>query len=149
MIRYKVTLTKQEREELKAIISKGKHTSMKYRNAYILINVDKNAPESEGGTSTNEQICKVLKTSMRTIDRVKKRFIEDGFKHALQRKPSQRIYEKKVDGELEARLIALSCSEPPEGYCRWSLRLLADKAVELNYFESISRETLRQVLKKK
>ena len=85
---------------------------------------------------------------MRKIDRVKKRFIEEGFDVALDGRKSNRIYAKKADGDFEAHLIALSCSEPPEGFARWSLRLLADKVVELDYIGSISHEAVRRVLKK-
>jgi len=98
--------------------------------------------------STNEQISKVLKVGMRTIDRIKKRFVEEGFEFVLERKPPDREYERKADGEVEAHLITLCCSEPPSGFARWSLRLLADKMVELKYVESISYETVRRVLKK-
>ena len=85
---------------------------------------------------------------MRKIDRVKKRFVVDGLDVALNGRKGSRVYKRKVDGELEAHLIALSCSEPPEGFARWSLRLLADKAVELDYIEQISHETVRRILKK-
>lgn len=145
MIRYKVTLTKQEREYLLEMISKGAHTAQEIRNAYILLNVDQSIP---GERRTNEDICRILKTSMRMIDRVKQRFVEDGFEASLQRKPGKTIRTKKIDGETEARLIALSCSKAPEGFSKWSLRLLADKMVELAYVESISYETIRRTLKK-
>ena len=85
---------------------------------------------------------------MKKIDRVKKRFVEEGLEVALTGHKSQRVYEKRADGDFEAHLVALSCSEPPEGFERWSLRLLADKAVELNYIDSVSHETVRRVLKK-
>jgi len=91
---------------------------------------------------------RVLKIGMRKIDRVKKRFIEEGLDITLNGKKGSRIYAKKADGDFEAHLIALSCSEPPSGFARWSLRLLADKVVELDYIDSISHETIRQVLKK-
>ncbi len=146
MARYKVTLAKVERQELMAIINKGKHTSQKFRSAYILLNCDK-GPYAE--KVTNEQISKVLKVGMRTIDRVKKRFVEEGFEAVLERKPTTRTYSRKVDGDIEAHLIALCCSKPPEGYARWSLRLLSDKMVELQYTDSISHETVRTVLKKR
>lgn len=145
MIKYTVHLTKNEREELLAIINKGSHTSQTFRSAYILLNCD------EGKYSekvTNEQISKVLKVGMRTIDRVKRRFIEDGMEGTLERKPTSRSYEVKADGDVEAKLVTLCCSEPPKGYAKWSLRLLADKMVELQYAESISYETVRRVLKK-
>ena len=80
---------------------------------------------------TYEQISKALKIGMRTIDRIKKRFIEEGLEATLERKASTRLYEKKIDGEVEAKLVQLWCSKPPEGYAKWSLRLLADKMVEL------------------
>ncbi|MCH7658033.1 MAG: IS630 family transposase [Bacteroidetes bacterium] len=145
MAKYKVTLTKEESEELMSIINKGKHTSQKYRNAYILLNCDQGEYSEK---VTNAQISKILKVGMRTIDRVKKRFVEEGFEAILERKPPDREYERKADGDLEAHLIALSCSDPPEGYARWSLRLLADKVVELKYVESISYETVRRTPKK-
>ena len=145
MAKYKVTLTKEEREELMSIINKGKHASQKYRNAYMLLNCDQGEYSEK---VTNSQISKVLKVGMRTIDRVKKRFVEEGFEAILERKPTDRVYERKVDGDLEAHLISLSCSDPPEGFARWSLRLLADKMVELKYIESISYETVRRTLKK-
>lgn len=145
MAKYKVTLTKEEREELMSIINKGKHTSQKYRNSYILLNCDQGDHSEK---ITNAQISKVLKLGMRTIDRVKKRFVEEGFEAVLERKPPDREYERKADGDLEAQLIALSCGDPPEGYARWSLRLLADKLIELKYVESISYETVRRTLKK-
>ena len=85
---------------------------------------------------------------MRTIDRVKKRFTEEGLEGVLERRPSSRVYEKKADGDVEAKLVALCCSEPPKGYAKWSLRLLADKMVELDYVESISHVTVGGILKK-
>ncbi len=145
MIRYRIKLTKNEVEELMDIINKGSHTSLTFRTAYVLLNCD------EGEYSqkvSNEQISKVLKVGMRTIDRVKKKFIEEGLDACLERRPTSRVYESKTDGDVEAKLITLCCSEPPKGYAKWSLRLLADKMVELNYVESISHVTVRSVLKK-
>jgi transposase len=145
MVHYHVKLTKSEVEELQSIINKGSHTSQTFRTAYILLNCD------EGEYSekvTNEQMSKVLKVGMRTIDRVKKRFIEEGLEACLERKPTRRVYEKKIDGDIEAKIVTLCCSEPPKGFNRWSLRLLADKMVELNYVESISYVAVRNVLKK-
>jgi transposase len=145
MVRYKIQLTKTEVEELMAIINKGAHTSQTFRVAYVLLNCD------EGKYSDkviNEQISKVLKIGMRTIDRIKKKFVEEGLEATLERKPTSRIYERKVDGEVEAKLVTLCCSKPPKGYAKWSLRLLADKMVELNYVESISHVKVREVLKK-
>ena len=146
MIKYKVTLTEEERETLKCIKSKGKHRSQKMLNALILLNCDEGDFQSK--KSTNEQIANVLKISMKKIDRVKKRFVEDGLEVALNGHKGSRVYEKKADGDLEAHLVAISCSKPPEGFARWSLRMLADQVVELNYIDSISYETVRRVLKK-
>ena len=143
---YTVTLTIDERESLCELTSKGKHNSQQILNALILLNCDKS--EWNVNYSTNEEISRVLNISMRKIDRVKKRFVEEGLEIALNGKESERVYSKKVDGDLEAHLVALSCSEPPEGFARWSLRLLADKVVELGYVEDISHETVRCTLKK-
>ncbi|NJK86542.1 MAG: helix-turn-helix domain-containing protein [Bacteroidales bacterium] len=145
MIKYTIKLTKLEVEELMSIINKGSHTSQTFRTAYILLNCD------EGEYSqkvTNEQISKVLKVGMRTIDRVKKKLIEEGMEACLERRPTKRVYERKMDGDIEAKLITLCCSEPPKGFAKWSLRLLADKMVELNYVDAISHVTVRKVLKK-
>ena len=146
MVRYKITLTEEERKELKSITSKGKHRSQKVINALILLNCDEGDFKTK--RSTNEQVAGVLKISMKKIDRVKKRFVEEGLDVALNGHKGKRVYEKKADGDLEAHLVALSCSEPPEGFARWSLRMLADRVVELNYIDSISYETVRRVLKK-
>ena len=146
MKKYVVTLTKDERDELTVLISKGKHKSQKILNALILLSCD--TGELQKQHSKNEEIARVLNVSMRKIDRVKKRFIEDGYDIALNGEKGSRIYARKADGDFEAHLVALSCSEPPEGYARWSLRLLADRVVELNYIDSISHEAIRRILKK-
>jgi hypothetical protein len=146
MNRYTVTLTEDEREALNELTSKGKHNSQKILNALILLNCDKG--EWNINHSTNEEISRVLNISMRKIDRVKKRFVEECLEVALNGEKRDRIYAKKVDGDFEAHLVALSCSEPPEGFARWSLRLLADQVVELGYIENISHETVRRTLKK-
>jgi transposase len=145
MIRYTIKLTKPEVDELHIIINKGSHTSQTFRAAYVLLNCDVGKYSDK---VTNEQISKVLKVGMRTIDRVKKKFIEEGFEAVLERSPTTRIYERKSDGDMEAKLVTLCCSEPPKGYSKWSLRLLADKMVELKFVESISHVTVRSVLKK-
>ena len=146
MKKYKVTLTKDERKNLETITRKGSHRSQKVLNALILLACDEG--EFQDRRSKNEEIAKVLKVSMKKIDRVKKRFVEESFEIALNGHKAQRVYERKADGDFEAHLVALSCSKPPEGFTRWSLRLLADKVVELNYIDSISYETIRRVLKK-
>jgi hypothetical protein len=146
MIKYKVTLTKEERESLMDNTRKGSHTAKKVIHSIILLNVDQGRYVEN--PQTNEEICKVLKIGMRTIDRVKQRFVLEGLDAALGVSPTSRIYRKKIDGETEARLISIACSEPPKGFGKWSLRLLADRMVELDYVEDISHETVRKVLKK-
>ena len=106
------------------------------------------AGELQTKRSTNEEMARVLNISMRKIDRVKRRFVVDGLEICLNGRKGSRVYEKKADGDLEAHLVALSCSAPPEGFARWSLRMLADRVVELGYIESVSHETVRRVLKK-
>jgi len=146
MKKFKVTLTREERQDLISLTQKGKHRSQKVLNALILLNCDEG--DYQDKPSKNKDVAGILKISMRKIDRVKKCFVEQGLDIALNGTKGQRAYERKADGDFEARLIALSCSEPPEGYSRWSLRLLADKVVELNYVDDISYETIRRVLKK-
>ena len=146
MKKYIVTLTKDERETLSALTSKGKHKSQKILNALILLGCDEG--EYQIKRSINEEIARILNISMRKIDRVKERFVLEGIEVALNGRKRNRIYDKKADGDFEAHLVALSCSEPPEGFARWSLRLLADKVVELEYIDSISHEMVRRILKK-
>jgi phosphoribosyl-ATP pyrophosphohydrolase len=146
MVKYIVTLTQEERNFLEEIASKGNHKSQKVLNALILLNTDEGLFQND--RAVNSEISKILKISEKKIDRVKKRFVEEGIETALNGHDSTRVYEKKADGDFEAHLIALSCSQVPEGNARWTLRLLADKAVELNYVDDISHETVRQVLKK-
>ena len=147
MKKYRVTLRKEERNVLEAMVQKGSHTPRKVLNALVLLNCDEGRFQDH--RVKNEEVASVLRISMRKIDRVKKRFIEEGFDTALTGHKQERTYEKKADGEFEAHLIALSCSAPPEGFARWPLRLLADRAVELKYIDSISYETIRRVLKKR
>ena len=146
MKKYVVTLTAGERDALGVIASKGSHKSQKVINALILLGCDES--ERQPKRSINEEIARVLNISMKKIDRVKKRFVEDGLDVALNGRKGSRVYAKKADGDFEAHLVALSCSEPPGGFARWSLRLLADKVVELDYIDSISHEAVRRILKK-
>jgi transposase len=147
MILYTIKLSQSEVEELTKVINKGSHTSQAFRAAYILLNCDK-GEFSKNTEITNAEICKILKVGERTIDRVKKKFIEEGFESVLERRPSIQNYTKKVDGDIEAKLVTLCCSEPPKGFAKWSLRMLADKMVELNYIDYISHVTVGEVLKK-
>lgn len=145
-IKYRFSLSQEERDELKDIVAKGKHNSQKVLNALILLNYDEDAPEPR--TLGEQEIANVLKVSAMKIHRVKQRLVEEGLDIALNGRERERAYERKADGDFEAHLIALSCSDPPEGQAQWSLRLLADKVVELGYVESVSHETVRRVLKK-
>ena len=145
-IKYRLALTPPEREELETIVRKGKHSSQKVLNALILLNCDEQAPTRR--TLKEQQIADVLNISAMKLYRVKQRFVDEGLEVALNGRKGQRAYEKKADGEFEAHLVALSCSKPPPGHARWSLRLLADKVVELQYVDSVSYETVRRVLKK-
>lgn len=146
MKKYKVTLTKEERQELEGLCCKGSHKSQKVLNALILLNCDEG--DYQARRRQNEVIAEVLRISERKIERVKKRFVEEGFEAALNGRRRERAYGKRADGDFEARLVALSCTKPPEGFARWSLRLLADRVVELEYIDSVSHETVRRVLKK-
>ena len=140
MAKYKVKLTKEEVLELQKIVNKGSHSTQSYRAAYILLNVDEG--EFSKGKNTNERICAVLEIGMRTIDRVKKKMVNGGLDLALERDKGCRVYEKRIDGDVEAKLISLCCSTPPVGFAKWSLRLLADKMVELDYIDSISHASV-------
>jgi len=146
LIRYKVTLSKEERQTLQEITTRGKHSSQKVLNALILLRCDEGPFQDRKLTA--QELTKVLPVSMRKIDRVKRRFVEHGLEEALVKRKAERQYLRKADGDFEAHLVALSCSQPPGGHARWSLRLLADKMVELEYADSISYETVRRVLKK-
>ena len=145
MVRYKVSLTQDEQKQLKAILNKGSHTSLQFRNACILLNTD----EGEfGKKETAVTIARLLHVNIKTVERLKQRFVEEGFDACIERKPYPEVKEIKTDGDFEAHLIAISCSKAPEGFTRWSLRMLADKMVELKYIDEVSHETVRNVLKK-
>lgn len=145
MKKYSVTLTEAEQEELRQLIHKGKAAARKLLHARILLKAD--ASEGHEGW-TDEAIRVALDVSVSTIERVRERFVEEGLQVALDRKTAQREYKRKLDGEQEAHLVALVCSPPPEDRGRWTLKLLAQKRVELEYVDSIAPETIRQTLKK-
>jgi putative transposase len=136
--KYLVDLSADEREELSQLVRRGKHSSRKVTRARILLLV------ADG--STDEQIVSALKTGFATVERTRKRFVEEGL-GCLQERP-RRGQARKLTGKQEAHLIAVACSAPPGGRARWTLRLLADKVVELGFATTIARETVRQVLKK-
>ena len=145
--KYIVSFSSSERAALQSLIRKGRCQAIKLRNAHLLLNVDQGP---EGPARSDQEVASSLSVSIRTLERLRQRFVENGLEASLNRKsrtpdPS-RI---KVDGEVEAHLIALSRSHPPRGRLRWTLRLLADKMVELQYIDSISTESVRKVLKKR
>jgi transposase len=143
--KYRVTLTPEEREALGRMIARGKAAARKLAHARVLLQAD----EAEGGPArADEDIAAALNVSVRTIERVRQRFVEQGLEAALLPKLAKRIYARKLDGEQEAHLIALACSAPPEGKGRWTLRLLAEQMVELQHVDAVSHETVRQALKK-
>lgn len=146
MKKYKVTLTADERQSLHDLIAAGKASAKRLTHARILLKADA-APD--GPAWTDGRIAEAVEVNLRTVERVRQRFVEQGLEAALVRKKQDRpSRERKLDGDGEARLIALACSEPPRGRSGWTLQLLADKLVQLHVVGSISDETVRQVLKK-
>lgn len=142
--RYIVSLTKEEQKSLEEVTKTGKAAAAKINHAKILLKADIN--RDEGGWK-DQAISIALDTSVSSIEQVRQRFVEEGLEAALNPRP-RTATPKKLDGEIEAHLIAMACSESPEGSSRWTLRLLADKMVSLGYVDSISHESVRQVLKK-
>ena len=145
MKKYRVTLTGEERHELMQLISKGKGAARKLLHARILLKTD--SGEGQQGWKDSD-ISAALDVSISTIERVRERFVEEGFQAALGRKAATREYQRKLNGEQEAQLVKLVCSQPDEENQRWTLKLLADKMVELEIVDSVSSETVRQTLKK-
>ena len=142
---YPVPLTESEERELIHLIASGKYKKTKLKRAQILLASD----ESDGGKRMkDEEIVKAYDVSVRTVARVRQRFVEDGYEIALHGKPRPVNREKILDGRVESQLLALRCSDVPAGANSWTLRLLADTMVELEYVESISHESVRQILKK-
>ena len=142
---YRVKLTQEEREELESLTSKGKVAVRKQNHARILLLSDEN---SSKGSKKDDEIIVALGISRQTIERVRKRFVLEGLEKALNPRPRTEVRKRKLDDEGEAFLIAMACSEPPEGHASWSLRLLADRLVECNITDTISHETVRRTLKK-
>ena len=144
--RYRVTLTKEERKELEAITHRGKTHARRFIHARALLLCDAGA---DGPAWNVADVATALGVSSRAIEHLKKRFVEDGLEAALERKPREKPpREVTFDGAFEARLISLACSDAPAGHRRWTVRLLADKAVELRFAESVSHMTVQRVLKK-
>lgn len=142
--KYIVTLTPEEQQMLRQMVSRGKGAARKLMHARILLKAD----SRDGGGWDDMAIAEGLEVGRATVERVRKEFVEEGFVAALERKKPRRQYQRKLDGDGEAHLIALACSKSPEGTSRWTLRLLADRMVALEYADHLSYETVRQVLKK-
>jgi transposase len=144
--KYAVILTQTEREQLKSLIAAGTAPARKLTHARILLKADQ-SPEGPGWV--DDAVAEAVEVSQPTVSRVRKQYVEEGLEAALNRRPPNREYHRKLDGKQEGRLVALACSEPPEGQARWSLRLLAEKMVELEIVEEdISYQTVRRTLKK-
>jgi transposase len=146
MKKYKVTLTTEERHQLRDLIAVGKAAALRLTRARILLKAD----AAQGGPAwPDERIAQAVEVSVATVERLRQRFVEQGLEAALGRKKQDRPSRAcKLDGRAEARLIAVACSAPPEGRQQWTLRLLADRLVELEIVDTICHETVRQVLKK-
>jgi transposase len=144
--KYPVILTETERDDLKRLIAAGTAPARKLTHARILLKADQSP---EGPAWVDDAVAEAVEVSQPTVSRVRKQYIEEGLEAALNRRAPNREYHRKLDGEQEARLVALACGEPPEGRTRWSLRLLADKMVELEIVEEeVSYQTVRRTLKK-
>jgi transposase len=144
--KYPVTLTRTEREHLKSVIAAGTAPARKLTHARILLKADQGP---EGPAWVDDAVAEAVEVSQPTVSRVRKQYVEEGLEAALNRRPPNREYHRKLDGQQEARLVALACSEPPEGQARWSLRLLADKLLELEIVEEeVSYQSVRRTLKK-
>jgi transposase len=138
--KYIVELTAEEHQKLEETITSGKHSARKMKRAQSLL-------KSDEGWSDND-ISEAINISIPTLERLRKLFVEEGLERALSGRESKRVYTRKLDGENEAHLIALACSEAPEGRSRWTLSLLADHMVQLGYVDEVSYETVRRTLKK-
>jgi len=146
MKKYIVRLTLEERVTLKKLLSSGRGSGRMFTRVRILLKAD----QGEAGPAwPDEKIRDAFDVTVQTIEKVRKQLVEEGFDAVLSRRQyCQKVSRKKIDGDVEAHLVALCCSDPPKGRMRWTLRLLADKVVELGYVDSISYEAVRQTLKK-
>jgi|SRR5262245_3908528 len=145
MDKFRVTLTGEERAELERLVSVGKAAARKLTHARILLLAD----AVPGPQRSDDAIVDALGVGPRTIARVRKCFVTEGFEAAIGRKPQPPRPDKiKIKGDIEQRLVRLACSDPPEGFCRWTLQMLADELVVLGLAKSLSTETVRQALEK-
>lgn len=141
MKKYVVTLRAKEREQLTELVNRGRAAARRRRTAQILLKADRRCGWKD------ERIAEAFGVSVRTVERIRERFVEQGLEATID-PPRQSRPPQKIDGDVEARLVTLACSEPPDGRQRWTLRLLAGRLVELDVVESISHEAVRQTLKK-
>lgn len=142
--KYPVELTDDERTELTALLRAGTAPARKLTHARILLKAD----QGPGGPAwVDERIAEAVEVSQPTVARIRRQYVEQGVAAALNRRSPTRVYQRRLDGKQEAQLITLACSAPPAGQARWSLRLLADKLVELEVVETISYQTVRRTLK--
>lgn len=148
--KYRVTLTALEREELAALLARGKVDVRKLKHAQVLLHADEAGDGAGHGPGwCDTRIAEAVGVGVATVQRLRQRFVEEGFAAALSTyRSGRRVYERKLDGVQEAHLIALACGTPPDGRARWTLRLLASRMVELRHADAVSHETVRQVLKK-
>lgn len=144
-IKYRVILTETERSELKALIAKGKTQGNRIRHAQMLLAAD-DIPENKEWT--DKKIANAYGTTEKSVGNLRRRYVENGFTAALERQKRKTPPKIKIDGEIEAKIVALTCSDAPEGYSQWTLRLLADKVVELGIMESVSHTAIADCLKK-
>ena len=144
--KYRVELNPEERAELNNLLRKGTCAAYKRRHAQVLLKADEGA---DGPGWIDQQISDAFDVGVRTVERIRQRLVEQGLPAALERAKSSRLKASKLDGEQEAHLVALACQSPPEGRCRWTLRLLAQQMVVLDYVDEVSHETVRRVLKKR
>jgi len=142
--KYVVELTTEERQRLNELVHTGRALARKIEHAQILLKAD----QSRGGGWTDVQIAETFEVSVLTVGRIRQRFVEHGLEDALVRRQHEQSARRKIDGAAEAKMIALACGAPPAGRTRWTIRLLADKLVELNIVETVGRETVRKTLKK-
>ena len=143
--RYRVRLAEEEQQGLRSLVSRGRAAAYRQTHARILLLCDENQAD---GAMKDEEIARALKVGTATVERVRRRCVEEGLEAALGRRQQLNRRQRKLDGAGEAHLIALTCSQPPEGRAGWTLRLLADQLVECEIVDSISTETVRQTLKK-
>src|SRR5258708_650742 len=145
MDKYRVSLTDEERTALEQMVSAGKAAARKMTHARVLLL----ANAAAGEDASDDEIVAALGAGTRTIARVRKRFVTEGFLAAIDHKPQPPRPDKiKIKGDIEQELVRLACSDPPEGRCHWTLQLLADELVVLGLVKSLSTETVRQALKK-